>query len=234
MDVSVRHRLALARDRFGLQDYYGAALLLEELLGEGHRYADVHHLLGLCRSFLGRQAEALRQFDHALEVNDRYFEAHLHRGIVLSEMGRTEEAELAFRRAALEGETTVAGFPRHVAARLANLHASLGDAYAEAGSGAEAVAELRRAVELGPTFHDLRYRLARLLLERGNPLEAREHLERIVLASPDFVEARAALGLAHYLSGDPEGARVQWRACLDQRPGHARVAAYLTVLDHLP
>lgn len=230
MDMSVEHRLALARERFALQDYYGAAHLLEELIQGGHAYADVHHLLGLCHSFLGHHVDALRAFDRAIQLNDRYLEAHLHRGIVLSELGRTEEAEMSFRRAASEGQATIAGYPRHVAARLANLHATLGEAYAEAGDLSEAITQFRRAVELGPTFHDLRYRLSRLLLEAGSALEAREHLERILVGNPDFVDARAALGLAHYLAGDPDGARAEWKACLERKPGNARVAAYLSVL----
>lgn len=230
MDVSVDHQLRQARDRFALQDYYGAAHLLEEIVGGGHAFADVHHLLGLCRSFLGQHSEALREFDRALTLNERYLEAHIHRGIVLSELGRSDEAEAAFLRAADEGHPTVAGYPRPVAARLANQHAALGEAYSEAGDGAQAVAQLRRAVELGPTFLDIRYRLARQLIETGHPLEAREELERIVEANPDFIDARAALGLAHYLSGDPDGARDHWHHCLERRPGHARVTAYLSVL----
>jgi len=233
-DVSPGHRLSLARERFALQDYYGAAMVLDELVSSGHAYADVHHLLGLCRSLLGQRADALREFDRALELNDGYLEAHLHRGIVLAELGRDDEAEASFQRAAVEGEQAVAGFPRHVAARLANLHAALAEAYAEAGALVEATAQLQRAVELGPAFHDLRYRLARILLDRGSTLEAREHLERIVQANPDFVDARAAMGLAHYLGGDPDGARAAWKDCLERRPGHVRVTAYLSILDRVP
>lgn len=234
MDVTVEHRLRQARDRFALQDYYGAAHLLEELIAAGHRYADAHHLLGLCRSFLGHVPEALAQFERALELNPRYLEAHIHRGIILSDLGRSAEAEAAFHRAAEEGQAEVEGLARPVASRLANLHAALGEAYAEAHQVGEAVNQLRRAVALGPDFHDLRYRLARLLIEQGQVLEAREHLERIVAANPDFIDAQATLGLAHYLAGDPDAARAEWRACLARRPGNARVTAYLSVLETSP
>ena len=37
IDVSVQHRLSLARDRFTLQDYYGAVLLLDELVAGRER-----------------------------------------------------------------------------------------------------------------------------------------------------------------------------------------------------
>lgn len=193
----------------------------------------MHHLLGLCRSLLGQHERALEEFDRALALNPRYIEAHIHRGIALSELGRVADAETAFRQAASHDRPTGVGFSRHVAAQLANLHAGLGEAYAEAGALNDAIVQYSRSVELGPDFHDVRYRLARLLLERGNALEAREHLERIVVSNPQFVDARAALGLALYLAGDPDGAKVQWAAVLQHRPGHARATAYLSMLGRM-
>ena len=94
--------------------------------------------------------------------------------------------------------------------------------------------EYRRAVELGPGFHDLRVRLARLLLEAGNPLQARGELELVLAASPKFTEAKVQLGLARYLSGDAAGARDVWRACLLERPAMERVTAYLAMVDRIP
>lgn len=234
MDISVEHRLTQARERFAVQDYYGAAHFLEELLGEGQAFADVYHLLGLSRSMLGHHDRALEAFDEALKINPRYLEAHIHRGIVLNELGRSEEAEEAFRTAASHHpEDRVEGFSAPVASALANQHAALGQAYASAGALRQAVEQMRRAVELGPAFHDLRYRLARLLLEAGQALAARDELERIVDANPDFLDAQAALGLARYLSGDPAGARDIWKACLTKRPGHARVSAYLAMANRI-
>ena len=75
-------------------------ILLEELVASGRAFADVHHLLGLCRSLLGQHERALEEFDRALTLNPRYIEAHIHRGIALSELGRVEEADAAFRQAA--------------------------------------------------------------------------------------------------------------------------------------
>ncbi len=233
MQVSSDHLLSQARERFSVQDYYGAAHLLEEIVTSGRSFADVHHLLGLALALLGQKERALAEFDRALVQNPRYIEANIHRGVLLNELGRGDEAEAAFRQATLHGEVPVAGFPRPVAARLANQHAQLGDAYAEAGAREDAIAQYRRAVELGPSFHDLRYRLARLLLEAGRPLEAREELERILGEHPDFLDAMAALGLAHYLAGDAGSARDIWSKCQARRPDNARVEAYLAMARRL-
>jgi protein O-GlcNAc transferase len=226
--------IAQARERFAVQDYYGAVHLLEEVIRSGRSFADAHHLLGLALALLGHKERALAEFELALGLNPRYIEANIHRGILLAELGRAEEAEQAFREASAHGEAPAGGFSRPVAAQLANRHAQLGEAYAEAGALREAIAEFRQAVELGPAFHDLRYRLARLLLEAGRPLEAREELERILAEHPDFLDAQASLGLAHYLAGDAAAAREVWSRCQARRPNNARVTAYLAMAKRLP
>ena len=224
--------LVRARERFVLQDYHGAVHLLEEIAASGHAFADAHHLLGVSLSLLGMAERALAEFDRALALNPRYLEALIHRGLVLNELGRSGEAEESFRRAALADTGSIGGFPAPVAAQLANRHADLAQAYAEVGSLPDAIEQYRRALELGPTFHDLRYRLARVLLEAGRALEAREELEQVVAARPGFVDAGAALGLARYLSGDGDGAREVWKATLARRPDNPRIEAYLNMVGH--
>ncbi|MBA3495860.1 MAG: tetratricopeptide repeat protein [Gemmatimonadales bacterium] len=222
--------LARARDRFTVQDYYGTIYLLEEIVASGRAFADVHHLIGVSLSLLGRSEEALTQFRRALELNPRYLEALIHQGLIQSELGRSREAEESFRRATDSVAPPSAGLPAPVAARLANQHAELADAYAEAGALARAIEQYEQALGLGPGFQDLRYRMARVMLEAGRALDAREALEQVLAARPNFVDAEAALGLAHFLSGDGVGARDIWRACLAHRPENARVEAYLAML----
>ncbi len=231
MRISDEPLINQARDRFSLQDYYGAIHLLQEVVDSGRSFADCHHLLGLCYAMLDQPQRALEHFGHALELNPRYIEAHIHRGILLNNMGRTEEAAEAFRHAASHNASQPGGFPAHVAANLANQHAHLAAAYAESGAIPMAIEQYRRAVELGPNFADLRYRLARVLLESGDVLSAREELERVAADRPNFVDALASLGLARYLSGDAAGAQQVWRDCLLARPKNARIEAYLAMLS---
>jgi tetratricopeptide (TPR) repeat protein len=223
--------LARARERFVVQDYYGAVHLLESVVDSGRSFADVHHLLGVSLSLLGQADRALGELGRALELNPQYVEALIHQGLVLNELGRTDEAQEAFGRAAEHLSKATAGMPSPVAAQLANRHAELAETYAAAGAVSRAIEQYQSALELGPEFHDLRYRMARVLLEAGRPLEAREALEQVVSARPNFVDAEAALGLAHYLSGDAGGARSIWQACLARRPENARVEAYLAMLS---
>jgi tetratricopeptide (TPR) repeat protein len=226
--------LDAARERFANRDYYGALLCLDDDAIGDDAWADMHHLRGVCYSLLDRHAEAVSAFDRALQLNPRYLEAHLHRALALTALGRDAEAAVAFAAAREAVGPDVAGLAAPIASRLANEHARLGELYAEAGAVQDAVREYRRAAQLGPTFLDLRLRLARLLMESGNPLEARDELNTVLHARPDWTEARVQLGLARHLAGDSAGARETWRRCLDEQPGLERVAAYLAMVDRIP
>jgi tetratricopeptide (TPR) repeat protein len=231
MDVSPEHLVAQARERFQLQDYYGTIHLLEEVLATGRAFADAHHLLGVSYGLIGQSDRALGHLDEALALNPQYVEALIHRALVLNQLGREVEADAALRRAGQISAQGQQGFPAYVAAKLANLHAAIADAYAEAGGVMEAIAQYQQALTLGPGFHDLRYKLGRVLLEAGRALDAREQFETIVRARPNYLDAAAMLGLACYLSGDGLAARDVWRACRERRPEDPRVEAYLAMLE---
>ncbi|MDH3457758.1 MAG: tetratricopeptide repeat protein [Gemmatimonadota bacterium] len=231
MDVSPAQQLQLAKSRFALQDYHGTIHLLEELISEGRAFADVYHLIGLSYELVDQPERALEAFDNALLVNPTYVEAHIHRGIVLAGLGREEDAESAFAAAKKVGGAERGGVSAHHAAKLANKHADLGEAYAEARDLARAIQQFERALELGPSFHDLRLRLGRLLLDAGRTLEAREELAVVAKERPDMVEGRAAYGLACYLCGDASTARSTWQDLAREYPEERRVKAYLSMLD---
>src|SRR5258705_182082 len=103
MDVSPERLVEQARERFELQDYYGAIHLLEEVITSGRAFADAHHLLGLSYSLAGQPEKALEQLDRALALNPHYVEALIHRALVLNELGREEEASALLRRAPAGG-----------------------------------------------------------------------------------------------------------------------------------
>ncbi len=231
MDVSPEHLVTQAQERFHLRDYHGAIHLLTDIIETGRAFADAHHLLGVCYSLVGQPEAGLGELDRALALNPNYVEALVHRAIVLNELGRAEEATATLRQAAAVSAEMRQGLPAHAAAKLANQHAALGDAYAEAGALSEAIEQYQAALGLGPNFHDLRYKLGRYLLQAGRTLEAREQFEIIVRARPNFLDAAAMLGIACYVSGDGLEARRVWEALRERRPGDPRVDAYLAMLE---
>lgn len=231
MDVSSAQQLQIAKERFTLQDYHGAIHLLEELIEQGQAFADVYHLVGLSYELVEQPERALDAFNEALARNPHYVEAHIHRGIVLAKLGKEHEAEEAFTSARETGGEVRSGVSVLFASKLANKHAELGAAYAEANDLPHAIEQYQRALELGPNYHDLRLQLGRLLLDAGRTLEARESLAVVADARPDMTDARSALGLACYLSGDASTARSIWQKLAEEGTKDRRVAAYLSMLE---
>lgn len=230
MEISPHRLLERAKERFELGDYFGSIHLLDDLIESGRAFADAHQLLGLAYHMVGRSELALKSFDYALKLNPRYVEAHIHRGIVLGDLGRGAEAEEAFAAARDWGGGDRAGIQAHHASKLANMHADLAEAYVHAGAIGRAVDQYQAALQLGPDYHDLRYRLGLLLLESGRSLEAREELQRVVGARPSSAEVKLAYGLACYVSGDAASARDVWEELANKNPDDVRANAYLAML----
>lgn len=222
--------LSVARERFEARDYRGAALLLSSAIEAGHGYADAHHMLGLCYAMTEWRDEALASFDAAIRLNPRYVEAHLNRSIVLSDLGRSEEAEAALAQAHELGRPDSTGYPAVVANRLANMHAELGRAYREAGAAEKAIEQFRSALEMRPAFADLRLDLARTLIEIGKPDDAMQEIETILRARPEWVEAMLLRGLAAYLAGDYIGAKKVWEDASERHPEEPRLETYRSML----
>lgn len=223
-------QVARARERFGVRDYHGAVLLLREAVVEGRAYADAHNLLGLSLAMIGQQDEALEALDRAIGLNPRYIEAHLNRAVLLTEMGRVDEARHAYATAEQLDAPDESGFPAMVANRLANGHAVLGDEYREAGGLDEAIAQYRRALELRPGFADIRLSLGRALIERGQPAEAAVVLDEVLAIRTGWLDALLLRGLAAYLDGDLDNAGATWDHAASRHPEEPRVETYRAML----
>lgn len=221
--------IARGKESLAQNDYVGAISALREAADREPGFADVRHLLGLALGLAGQPEAALLEFDRALALNPAYVEAHLNRAITLNDLGRYDEAREAFRLAWDSDHSAGRPFSRSVSARLANMHMELGDLYADLGSYAQAVDQYRSAAELRPDFLDIRTKLARSLMERGELNGAVDELNKVLDGHPEYVEARVALGLVHYRAGRLDSAAAEWRACLKQVPNHPKARAFLNM-----
>jgi Tfp pilus assembly protein PilF len=180
---------------------------------------------------LGQPEAALVEFDQALRLNDQYIEAHLNRAIVLTELGRYEEASSSFERASHFGTEAEGSFPTLITNRLANGHSTLGDLYLEAGALGQAADQYRAALQMRPRFHDIRNKLAQALLQLGDLTQAASELDTVLQGNPRFLAARLNLGLVFFRLGILEAARREWRICREQQPDNPQLRAYLEMLE---
>jgi tetratricopeptide (TPR) repeat protein len=222
--------LTLAKERFAVRDYHGAALLLTTLTSEGPAFADAFNLLGLSLAMVDRSEDALTAFDQALRVNPRYIEAYLNRAVVLNQLGRIGAAQESMSRAAELGAADETGYPAVVANKLANAHAALANDYRAAGSLDRAIEQYRRALELRPGFSDIRLALGRALVELGRHAEAVAVLDEVLSARPTWLDAMLLRGLAAYLQGDLDAASNVWDEASSRHPEEPRLEIYRSML----
>ncbi len=230
MTIDLRQQITRAKQAFDRQEYAAALADFQEVLSRNPRFADVRQFTGLCLSFLGHSEAALAEFDQAIELNPSYIEAYINRAITLNELGRFEEARASFAQAAALEMESKGPYPATASARIANAHASLGDLYRETGVPEEAARQYKQALEVRDHFHDIRLRLAQVLLQLDRPAEAADELRRVLEVNPRFSAARLDLGLALFRLGDREAAAREWDAVRDQDPQNAQVRAYLSMM----
>jgi len=194
-------------------------------------YADIHHLLGVIYHSWGVYGKARSAFETALRINPHYSEAALSLSITYNDLGRYAEAQAVLSTAKGDAE---GGYDTLTRAKIANLHASVGDAYRSAHLPADAAIEYRRALALSPRFVDIRLRLAQSLQDSGDPAGAILELRRAQMDNPRYVPALLHLGLMLHGAGDLAGAKEALQSVLGIRPGHERAESYLRMLEPSP
>lgn len=219
-----------------------AALLLAACSGvpsSGERQsAELHHALGMEALRAGRAPDALREFDAAIGVDDRYPEAWLGKALVLERaFGKDADAEKAYRRA-LELNP---GFPEawnnlgQLLARsgradeaLRAFDAALAEmSYREpwvarinkgltlyrSGRREEGLAEMKACLRAQPAYCGGHRLLGGVFLEEGKVKEAVEEFGAYVRYCEKVADAHALLGQAHMKGGDAEAARSEFERC---------------------
>jgi len=197
------------------------------VLAEHPNFADIHNKAGLCLAMMGEPVEALGHFDHALELNEGYAEAHLNRGIILNELGRHEEAKVSLRRAGEIDTRDSTQYPSALGNDLADGLARVGFLYMRADQPRKALEHYREALEIRPRFQDIRTRFAGALLEVGEVQQARAELKTVLEARPFMADARVMLGVALQRLGEKEAAIEAWKRCAADAPEDMRPRAYL-------
>jgi Flp pilus assembly protein TadD len=223
----------LARKLYEKENFTEAEKLLEKLAVEAPFFADVFNKLGVIYHQRGAFGRAAKAFEKALELNPRYTEAALNLAVTYNNLGRYEQANAAFQGAARFAQTGPGALDPFIRGKLANQHADLGDIYFDLGLQAEAVAEYRKAVQLGPKFADLRTKLAVALREQGDFDGALGEFQEALKVNPKYVPAYLHLGVSYYLRGLIDRAVRVWKTALRASPNDKSVQVYLEFVKEL-
>ena len=175
--------------------------LLDRILRNGDS-AEARLLMGTARFGMGEFADALKEFQRAVELNGELPSANGYLGRALLATGDMKGAAAAFRR---ELDLNPNDFE-------ANLH--LGVIFKQEQDLETSKKHLQRALQVRPGDLRVLYQQGTIQLAEGQPDQARQTLEGIVKEAPQFVEAHVTLATAYYrlkrkADGDRERAIVE-------------------------
>ncbi|HEX8791825.1 MAG TPA: tetratricopeptide repeat protein [Polyangiaceae bacterium] len=230
MDEHIKQLLLLGREHYQKRELDKAEPMLRQVLEQDDRLADVHDMLGVICHSRGNFAQAEYHFERALAINPNYTEAALNLAVTYNDRGKYEAARQVYARIKGSPGGNLQGLDPFARGKIANMHAEVGQAYADAGLVREAIAEFEKAVGLCPQFADLRTRLGTLLREINDMPRAREQYEAAVAARPSYVPARIQLGVTLLALGEAAAAREQWQKALEIEPENVRAKMYLRMM----
>src|SRR4029079_4102935 len=143
MDEGTKELLLLGREHYHKGEYDRAEHVLGQVLEKTDNFADVHNMLGFILHSRGDFVAAERHFERAVELNPIYTEALLNLAVTYNDLGKYEASRQVYARIRRE-ETKEGGMDPFIRGKIANMHADLSQAYADAGSRPEAIEQLKR------------------------------------------------------------------------------------------
>jgi len=234
MDKDTLMRLERGREYYANREYEKAEPFLLKVAETEGGFADVMNMLGVIHHDRGQVVAARGYFEKALELNPRYTEAALNLAVTYNEQGMYDEArrvhEHAMSLQSSEGKHVIEPFAR---GKLSNMHADLGQAYAELQMFDKAITQYREALDLNPSFADVRTRLGQLLKDCGRFDDAQVELERVKRERPGYVPARISLGAVYFAKNDKSTAKGEWTEVLAIDPENRTAQMYVRMVDQL-
>ena len=227
MDEHTKQLLLLGREHYQKREFDKAETALRSVVEQNDRMADVHDMLGVICHSRGNFAQAEYHFAARAVEYVGLPEAALNLAVTYNDRGKYDAARQVYAR--IKG-TPAGGLDPFARGKIANMHAEVGQAYADAGLPREAIGEYEKAVRMCPQFADLRTRLGTLLREVNDMPRAREQYEAAIGSRPNYVPARMQLGVTLLSLGETEGAAEQWRKVLEIEPENARAKMYLRMV----
>ena len=237
-DEAARQLAADGRRHFERGDYDAALECLEKIREETGGFADLLNMLGVIYHSREQFDEAEQAFERALAINPAYTDAALNLSVTYNDRGKYREAReiytMAVERAAAtrgQDEAKEGAIDPFVRGKISNMHAELGDAYADILHYEDAIREYEQALSMSPSFVDIRTRLGNVLREAGRPEEAVAHYRMAKAQRPEFLPARLALGVTLFSLKRREEAIAEWRECVSFAPADRRATVYLRMVE---
>jgi len=192
-DAPVRHlREGLAAHEQGrLAD---ARSIYEAVLREEPTNFDALHLLGVLEYHCGNSSAALDLIDRAISVDANHPGCHMHRGLVLQQLGLFDDAFSSFDRSiSLKSD-------------FADAYVNRGNLHSELCQHEAAIASFDMALRLKPDLGAAWFNLANSLLKIDRVADAVGAFDKAISLKPDYAEAFHNRGVALRTLGNSDAA----------------------------
>jgi tetratricopeptide (TPR) repeat protein len=174
-----------------------------------------HDNLGLALVERGQAAEAIAQYEKALEIKPDLAKAHNNLANALLDQGQVDAAVPHYEKA-LE-----------IKPDFAEAHSNFGNALVCRGQVDAAIVQYEKALEIDGDFAPAHYSLGNVLLFRGQLAAAIAHYEKALEIKPDFAMGHDNLGLALARQGRAAAAIAQFEKALKIKHDDAEAHNYL-------
>ena len=143
--------------------------------------------LGIAHFKAGSNAEAVKSFTHSLKLDPNYAPAYAYLGMANVEIGNYKEAVNFYERALTVNN------------KLGVVNYLLGEVLQNSGetNSARVETNLKRAVELEPSFAAARLALGKFYFRSGRLTQAQSELETVIKLNPELAGAYYQLGLVY-------------------------------------
>ena len=233
MSDRIAQLINIGREHYLAREYGSAETYLSQAATAKPSFPDVFNMLGVIFHSQGRYGEAEAAFEAALEINPNYTEAALNLSVTYNDIGKYEKARSLYGRVLTQSRREPGAIDPFAQGKIANMHADLGEAYAGLGRYEDAVREYSKALDLCPTFVDLRVRLGNVYRDMGMVHAALSEFERAKQLRPEFLAARINLGVVLYSLDRAGEAIAEWNAVLRIDPKNASASLYLRMVYDL-
>jgi tetratricopeptide (TPR) repeat protein len=221
----LQSQIVLAKNYLKTKDFDKAEGILLKILKQ-HKLADAYNMLGLMYADQGKFNFAEVAFKNALKINPNYMEAALNLSVVYNNLGLGKKSKEIYQKLKAYGAKSRGAMDPMLLAKLANMHAEIGDLYHSVGEYKLAIDQYEQAVDLCPKFIDIQTKLATSYRESGKKDKAHKIFSKSKKLANRYAPYWIALGVTYYSQNKRKDARKAWDKALRLEPSNKIVQAY--------
>ena len=230
LDDQQKQLLTLGREHYVNREFEKAESYLAQFIKLNQSFADVYNMLGVIYHEQGRLPLAQEMFEQALRLNPNYTEAALNLAVTYNDLGKYQQAKDVYGKAIAKSQSQPRFLDPFARGKIANMHADLGSAYYDFAFYDEAVNEYHKALDLCPTFVDIRSKLASTYRDMGKLEDALREFDEVKAQRPDYLPARVHRGVTLYSLARLDEAIAEWEAVLAIDPKNKSARVYLQLV----